>query len=341
MGAVGEDRRWDIMLDLAAYFEKTFPRIHKSLRLDKINTHGLLYTWQGLDESLDVVPVANATRGEWEHPPFSGEYDGKYIWSRGAMDCKNTRVGIMEAVEKLLEADFEPKRTVVLSFGFDEELSGKRGADHLAATLLERYGKKGIASIVDEGAGIMNKDRLAREAAKDSPEVKYMFTTSQAVDVVGGGVKANALPERTAALVNHCINVGERPADVQMKLTKITESIAKKYNLTLNAFNGKAEIPFSISLFTDDNVLSPAPITPTSISSITPYSIFSDTARALYGKEIIVTPAIMSGNTDTRFYWDLTEHIFRYSPGWTPGGEFLGGHAVNEKISVVNHVRTV
>jgi Gly-Xaa carboxypeptidase len=35
--------------------------------------------------------------------------------------------------------------------------------------------------------------------------------TSQAVDVITGGVKVNALPERTEVIVNHRINVGESP----------------------------------------------------------------------------------------------------------------------------------
>lgn len=449
MGDVGEDKRWDIMFTLSDYLEKTFPLTHKSLMLEKVNTHGLLYTWQGSDASLkpyvlmahqDVVPVAKATVEEWEHPPFSGAYDGKYIWGRGSLDCKNSLVGILEAVEHLLEADFTPKRTVVLSFGFDEEISGQRGAGHLSAALLERYGKNGIASIVDEGAGVYEtwgtnialpgvaekgyidvnivvrmpgghssippvhtgigvmsellslieanpyeprlypenpyletmqcgaahgpdfptklkkllprpgkttcskkkKDKLAEEAAKESPFIKYLFTTSQAIDIIGGGVKANALPERTTALVNHRINVGDHPATVQEKITKLTATIAKKYNLTLNAFNGKPEVPSSITLFASNETLSPAPVTPTSTRSVTPYSVLSGTIRALYGEEMIVAPGLMTGNTDTRYYWDLTEHIFRYGPGWDPEEDmFAGAHTVNEKVSVVNHVRVV
>ena len=58
----------------------------------------------------------------------------------------------METAELLLEAGFEPKRSIVLSFGFDEEISGHEGAGHLAPFLIDRYGKDGIAAIVDEGS---------------------------------------------------------------------------------------------------------------------------------------------------------------------------------------------
>lgn len=41
----------------------------------------------------------------------------------GATDCKNSLMGILDALEFLLSQDFEPKRTIVAGFGFDEEIS--------------------------------------------------------------------------------------------------------------------------------------------------------------------------------------------------------------------------
>ena len=64
-------------------------------------------------------------------------------------------IAIMETMELLLDAGYEPRRTIVLSFGFDEEISGREGAGHLAPFLLDRYGKNGVAAIVDEGAMFM------------------------------------------------------------------------------------------------------------------------------------------------------------------------------------------
>jgi Gly-Xaa carboxypeptidase len=41
------------------------------------------------------------------------------------------------------------------------------------------------------------KDNLAIEAAKESLGIKYLMTTSVAVDIISGGVKVNALPGKT------------------------------------------------------------------------------------------------------------------------------------------------
>ncbi|KAF2735266.1 vacuolar carboxypeptidase-like protein Cps1 [Polyplosphaeria fusca] len=449
MGEVGFDPRWDVFPPLAAYLEKTFPLVHSTLQLEKINIHGLLFTWAGTDPSLkpsvlmahqDVVPVAEATIGQWAHPPFSGFYDGKFIWGRGASDCKNTLVGILEAVEGLIEAGFTPRRTLVLSFGFDEEISGQEGANHLAPFLVKRYGHHGVVAIVDEGAtyaeswgasfaipgvaekgdidvdvvvrlpgghssippehtgigvaaelislieanpyephldernpflgllecgaehapdfpkklkkllhkrdakaGAFSKDPLALEAAKAGPGVKYLMTTSVAIDLIHGGVKTNALPERTSFTVNHRINVGSCSSVILEKISHLASQIAHKYNLTVNEWN-KSESPSSITLSYRDTLLEPAPVTPTFSASdpdkALPYHVLAGTTRALY--DVYVAPGIMTGNTDTRYYWDLSEHIFRFNPGWDREQVGLGRiHTVDEKIGVQAHVDSV
>ena len=447
LGAVGEDSRWDIMYQVAAYLEKTFPLVHSTLKLEKVNTHGLLYTWEGSDNDLkptvlmahqDVVPVPESTVEQWTYPPFGGVYDGEYIWGRGASDDKTNLIGILEAVELLIDAGFRPQRTLILSFGFDEEISGTHGAVHLASTLVDRYGKDGAAVIVDEGSGMSSvwgsqfampgvgekgyidveiivrmpgghssippphngigvtaelitkieanpyeprlysenpflgllkcgaahspdfpsklrkllpsngrgftytKDKLALEVAKSGDAVKYLFTTSLAPDVINGGVKNNALPERTRVLVNHRINIGEHASDVKTRLTELANNIAKKYDLTVHAFNNGTETPRSITLRETSHTLEPAPVTPTSVNGTTPYSVLSGTTRALYGTDLLMAPGLMTGNTDTRYYWDLTRHIFRFNPGWDPKQEGLGNiHTVDEKVSVYAHLKTV
>ncbi|KAH7396842.1 carboxypeptidase s [Phaeosphaeria sp. MPI-PUGE-AT-0046c] len=456
MADVGDDPRWEIFFKFAKYLEETFPLIHATLELEKVNTHGLLYTWAGKDKSLkpnllmahqDVVPVPDSTAKSWTHPPFSGYFDGKFVWGRGASDCKNQLIGILSAVEALLSANFTPRRTLILSFGFDEEVSGGRGAAQLAEHLVSKLGHNSVAAIVDEGAvnlenwgadfalpgvaekgyidvdivirmpgghssippqhngiGVASelitliegstyephlydenpylellncgaeyaphfpkklskllnkrsstfptcskkhkKDALAREAAKAGPAVKYLFTTSVAVDIINGGVKTNALPERTIITVNHRINVGSNSAAVETHITSLAAQVAHNHNLTLHAFNG-TESPSSITLSHRSTVLEPAPITPTSLhpssnsSLSTPFSVLSGTTRALYGKELLVSPGIMTGNTDTKYYWDLSEHIFRYGPGWDKEQTGLGNiHTVDEKMGVQAHIDT-
>lgn len=136
-----------------------WPR-HSKLEITKVNTYGILIEWKGKDESLkpylfmahqDVVPVLPATEDKWKYPPFSGHFDGRFIWGRGASDCKNNLIGILEAFETLLEKEYTPERSVLAAFGFDEEISGPQGAKFLAAHIEKTRGKDSIELIVDEG----------------------------------------------------------------------------------------------------------------------------------------------------------------------------------------------
>ncbi len=86
----------------------------------------------------DVVPIEAGTEGKWTHPPFSGEIADGFIWGRGTMDDKVTVVGVLEAVTLLLQKGFQPRRTVYLAFGQDEEIGTMEGTEKIAQLLNRR-----------------------------------------------------------------------------------------------------------------------------------------------------------------------------------------------------------
>lgn len=148
--------------DLRALFERSFPKVHAQLKRELAAEHSLLYTWEGTDSSLppallmghlDVVPVEPGTEGNWTHPPFSGAIADGFVWGRGALDTKGSVVAILAAVEALLGEGFRPRRTVLLAFGHDEEVSGRRGAKGIASLLASRGVRLGW--VLDEGGAIL------------------------------------------------------------------------------------------------------------------------------------------------------------------------------------------
>ncbi len=157
-----------------------YPNAHRALQLEIIED-SLLYTWQGSDPDAapvlfaahtDVVPVEPGTEGDWTFPPFSGAIDGGFVWGRGTIDDKLGVVGLLEAVELLVSRGHEPRRTVILAFGHDEETGGLAGAATLAAEL-ERRGvhpwfafDEGGAVITDMLPGITRPVALVGVAEK-------------------------------------------------------------------------------------------------------------------------------------------------------------------------------
>jgi carboxypeptidase PM20D1 len=158
--------------ELRAVLERSFPRLHSTLRRETVSEHGLLYTWTGSELSLrpvllmghlDVVPVEPGTEGHWTHPPFSGAIADGFVWGRGTLDTKGSVVAILEAVEALLAEGFRPRRTVYLAFGHDEEVSGRWGAKAIAEILSSRGVK--LEWVLDEGGAILARGALPGVAA--------------------------------------------------------------------------------------------------------------------------------------------------------------------------------
>ncbi|EJU04588.1 carboxypeptidase S [Dacryopinax primogenitus] len=162
-GPPASDGRWEKFVQVQEWLEKKFPLVYKHLRLTLVNKYGLVYQWAGSDPTLkplmltahqDVVPIDPITASQWIHPPFSGYFDGEWIWGRGSGDQKSGLVGILLAVETLLSQGFAPNRGVILAFGFDEEASGKWGAESISRYLMTTYGLDSVALLIDEGGGL-------------------------------------------------------------------------------------------------------------------------------------------------------------------------------------------
>ncbi|OKL62478.1 hypothetical protein UA08_02557 [Talaromyces atroroseus] len=163
LGPIGEDNRWDVFFQVEDYLKHVYPTVFQSVKLDHANTHGLILTWEGsvppseakpilMLAHQDVVPVLMENVKDWTHPPYEGHYDGESIWGRGATDDKGYLISIIESLDLLIKSGFQPKRTVILAFGCDEEISGENCGRPISTFLLEQYGHDGIYLIMDEGS---------------------------------------------------------------------------------------------------------------------------------------------------------------------------------------------
>jgi len=145
------------------FLEETYPKTHAALEREKVRDFSLLYTWKGSDPSLkplcilghmDVVPAVTSGTEEWAFGPFEGVINDGFVWGRGTMDDKVNVVCALEAVELLLADGFQPRRTVMMAFGHDEELGGPEGAQVMAALLDDRGIE--LECVIDEGGFIID-----------------------------------------------------------------------------------------------------------------------------------------------------------------------------------------
>ncbi|KAG8764849.1 hypothetical protein FRC12_007854 [Ceratobasidium sp. 428] len=172
--------------------------------------------------------------------------------------------------------------------------------------------------------------------------------TTQAADIIQGGIKSNALPEQAKVVINHRIAIESSVAELQKHVIDRLSHLGGQFNLSVEAFGkdvseGKAPFYGSINATVRENgALDVAPLSPTDLDS-KPWVVLSSSIRGAYRDskmdkvaegDIIVAPALMTGNTDTKFYWKTTKHIFRYNHHFATD-LYNGAHTANEGTSQV------
>lgn len=448
---------WAHFADFHRYLEKTFPVLYQQLEVTKVNTYGLVFEWKGSNKALkpllltahqDAVPVQENTVDDWTYPPLSGHYDGDFVYGRAASDCKNVLIAILELIELLVLQNYQPQRTVVAAFGFDEEASGHHGAAHIGKFLVKKYGKDSFYAILDEGPGLLpdvltnqivaapgvgekgyldvqvdvttpgghssvppdhtsvgiagelamliEQDQfepmmgpsnptlkylqclavnsgtkipvLTRKAilragfdkfansqvvklVLSNPFTKYLIQTSQAIDLVRGGEKANSLPENVKLVVNHRILVESSLEDVRSRFSERVAKLAHKHALKLESFGKTVYEPKEsrgkvvVSDFSGG--LQSAPVSPTNDNvwrylAATTRHVFEGLVFTNLTDPIVTVPSMMPANTDTRYYWDLTRNIYRYSPYYVADPMKDNRiHSVDERVRFDGHLQLV
>ncbi|MEM1235574.1 MAG: M20 family peptidase [Pseudomonadota bacterium] len=145
-----------------AWMEETYPGVHATMELEFINMSPV-YRWPGSDPSLDpvmftahydVVPVPDEALPNWDVDPWAGEIKDGFIWGRGALDDKQSVIGLMEAAEAIIADGGQPRHDIWFIFGQDEEVGGEFGAVAITAELQSRGVE--FEWMIDEGSMIFD-----------------------------------------------------------------------------------------------------------------------------------------------------------------------------------------
>ncbi|MEE9464723.1 MAG: M20 family peptidase [Candidatus Neomarinimicrobiota bacterium] len=219
------------------FLEQAYPAVHSQLAWENVNLYSRLYHWAGSDPSLapivllahiDVVPVDPATLDDWTHLPFSGTIADGFVWGRGTLDDKSSLIGIMEAVENLLRAGWQPERTIYLCFGHDEEIGGELGAVAMAGLLQSR----GVMAefVLDEGMEITKGiiSGITRPVASIGIAEKGYMTVELSVETEGG--HSSMPPANTGlGILSRAVTrleTNQRPASIQGPVRQLFEALA-------------------------------------------------------------------------------------------------------------------
>jgi Gly-Xaa carboxypeptidase len=151
----------------------------------------------------------------------------------------------------------------------------------------------------------------------------------------------NALPESVYALVNHRVSMESSISEVETHLIDLLTPLAKDFPATFIAFDHPIYSPSTtdnprnttVRLTTTPEMLDPAPVSPDDSYA---WRVLADTVKHCFGEEVVLAPSLMTGNTDTKFYWDLTKDIWRFTPSRRGGRG--NAHTVDEFVEAKTHV---
>lgn len=191
-----------------------------------------------------------------------------------------------------------------------------------------------------------DEEEIARKLSKELDEEKWLMQTSQAVDVIVGGVKVNALPETVRASLNHRVAMHESIEDVNARLGELVAAVAERYSLTfkgLDAADQVSEVDDTSAGILKMRATQELPVSPITPTDNNVWRLFSGTLRSVFestetgeGKTVVPVGSIMTGNTDTTHYWNLTRNIYRLTP--SRDGTRLNAHAIDERMDMIAHL---
>jgi len=409
----------DAFKALHQHIQTSYPKLHAALKRELVGSYGLLYTWPGSDPKAkgialfahqDVVPIAPGTEKDWQQPPFSGVIDGGFIWGRGAWDNKSNLFSQLEAVEMLVASGFQPKQTVYLFFGQDEEVSGHRGAEVLAKRFKAENVK--LEFILDEGTLIIEGilKGLDKPAALIGMAEKGYLTVILTATATPGhssmpppspresaiGMMSAALsrledkqfpvqirglagdmfdtlaPEMTSPTNRIALsNLWLTKSLLESQLSKSASTAALMRTTTAltvmnagerdNVLPGRAEAKVNFRVLpgdTSDDVIKhtllavgEAPIKaakhpgfsePSKVArtDAAGYQAIAKSVRQLH-PDVIVAPSLMLGATDSRYFDDIADNVYKFSPVRAGPNDLVRFHGTNERISVANYTEMI
>lgn len=154
------------------------------------------------------------------------------------------------------------------------------------------------------------KPLLLREFEKSGP-TEAMVRTTTALTIFNAGDKDNVLPGNAEATVNFRLI----PGDTQASVTDHVHRTIDNDRVSVKPFPGNTD---------------PPPVTGTAGPS---FRMLNRTIREVF-PDVIVTPGLMVGATDSRHYTGITDTIFRFSPVRANSDDLKRFHGTNERLSI-------
>ncbi len=157
---------------------------------------------------------------------------------------------------------------------------------------------------------------LIKMQLKSDPGTNTLIRTTIAPTILRSGFKDNVLPSTATAKVNFRILPGET-------VESVTERVRQAINDPLVAVQVDGQA----------TAANPSPLSGTQTFG---FEVIQRTSQEIF-EGIVVAPALFVAITDSRYYREFSDQIYRYSPAFISREDLPRYHGVNERISLENY----
>ena len=357
---------WSKFEQFHSFLRERYPLIHQKLSLEIVGKASLMYFWQGTDSSLDpiamlahqdVVPISPGTESAWEHDPFGGEEADGFIWGRGALDIKNHLIGVMEAIETLLEEGFTPQRSIYILFGHNEEIMDREtsGATFYADFEISIDAVGGHSSQPPKHTALGKMANVIRDLENNQFKAELTPMMQELFDRIGRRVCFPAkLITCNLPLLKPLVLEIMKQIPPAACMTRTTTGVTMASGSPApNVLPQRATINVNFRIMPGETIADveqhirkvssvkdievklvkgkePSAISPTDSKA------FQAIEEICYGmnQKNLVAPYLVMGGTDACNYEAVCENIYRYSPYMVNTELLLTTHGTNERIPV-------
>ena len=159
---------------------------------------------------------------------------------------------------------------------------------------------------------------LVRHQLEQSSATAAMLRTTTAPTIINAGNKDNVLPGNANASINFRLRPGD---SVQNVLQHVRETVAND----------------AIRIRTSGVTMEPSPVSRTDAPS---YLAIARTVREVF-PGAVVAPALVVGATDSRYYADLSDDVYKFSPVRAGPTDIPRFHGTNERIAIKNYAEMI
>lgn len=163
---------------------------------------------------------------------------------------------------------------------------------------------------------------IIRRVVAADPQVAATARTTTAVTVVRVGEKINQIAGSAVAYVNHRILPSAAGAEPDRPPEAMRDEVLRYNRAVIADPRVKVEL-------VPDSWLAPSPVSATDSRA---YRLIRQAVHDIHGGEALSAPFLMTGNTDTRWYWEVADNIYRFTPMVMDRADLKMFHGIDERV---------